>query len=396
MIGTDLTDPMDNIGLGNGFSARPISLEAYRDACTRLEGRIFRGNWGYAFDPPAKTPPPMGETFQWGLFHGDDLIGWHHAHQRDERTVYMADTGILPEHQSQGLYTRLLPHLLETYREAGYLLVTSHHRATNNRVIVPKLRAGFFLQGLNLYEGGLNVALTLSLDPTYREAMHVRSGFRQAAGEAARRLGLNVVESRQAGPVQVPTLPLPLTDGPALDLGGGYTAHPVSDPTYREVYARLEDAAYDTASFDWGDTPRLARPEAPAFAWLIARGGEVVGWHSARGWDERTVYMSNTALLPAHRGQGLYTRLLPHLLETFRAAGYTLVRSHHHATNNAVIVPKLRAGFRIQGLELNHHGLMAILIHSFDDVYREYMDARSGLTRPAGELARRLGLTLGD
>lgn len=384
------------IALGDGYEARPLPYTEYRDACTRLEDLIFGGNWLYAFDPPSKAPVPLGETFQWGLYHRDALIGWHHAHQKDERTVYMADTGILPEHQGHGLYSRLLPHLLETYREAGYLLVTSHHRATNNRVIVPKLRAGFFLQGMNLYEGGLNVALTLSLDASYREAMHVRSGFRRASGEAARRLGLSVVESRRAGPVAVPTLPLPEADGPALGLGRGYTAHPVSNQTYREVYARLEDAAYDTGSFDWADTPRLARPEAPAFAWLIAHAGGVVGWHSARGWDERTVYMSNTALLPAHRGQGLYTRLLPHLLNTFRAAGYTLVRSHHHATNNAVLVPKLRAGFRIQGLEVNHHGLMAVLIHSFDDVYRDAMDARSGLTRPAGEVARRLGLTLGD
>ncbi|WP_322618733.1 GNAT family N-acetyltransferase [Deinococcus terrestris] len=380
------------IALGDGYTARPISLDTYRDACARLEDRIFGGGWGYAFGPPAKPPPPLGETFQWGLYHGDDLIGWHHAHQRDERTVYMADTGILPEHQGRGLYTRLLPHLLDAYRDAGYALVTSRHRATNNRVIVPKLRAGFLLQGLNLYEGGLNVALTLSLDPAYREAMHVRSGFRQTSGEAARRLGINMVDSRRADSVPVPSVPLPHTDGPAFDLGRGYMAHPVSNETYRQVYARLEDAAYDTGSFDWAETPRLARPEAPTLAWLLAHGGEVVGWHSARGWDERTVYMSNTALLPAHRGKGLYSRLLPHLLGTFRAAGYTLVRSHHHATNNAVIVPKLRAGFRIQGLEVNHHGLMAVLIHSFDDVYRDYMDVRSGLTRPQGEVARRLGL----
>ena len=33
---------------------------------------------------------------------------------------------------------------------------------------------------------------------------------------------------------------------------------------------------------------------------------------------------------------------------------------------------------------------------TFDAVYREYMDTRSGLTRPQGEVARRLGLTLGD
>nr|WP_246363473.1 GNAT family N-acetyltransferase [Deinococcus budaensis] len=382
--------------MGGGYQARPITLDTYRDACARLEGRIFGGTWLYAFDPPAKAPPPLGESFQWGLYHGQDLIGWHHAHQRDERTVYMADTGLLPEHQGRGVYTRLLPHLLDAFHAAGYTLVTSRHRATNNRVIVPKLRAGFFVQGLNLYEGGLNVALTLSLDPAYREAMHVRSGLRQATGEAARRLGLRVAgPPERAGP-EVPRLPLPPAEGEDLDLGGGYTLRRVSNAVYREIYARLEDAAYDTVTFDWGETPGLTRPGHPAFAWLIGHAGEVVGWHSARQWDERTLYMSNTALLPAHRGRGLYTRLLPALLATFEGEGYTLIRSHHHATNNAVLVPKLRAGFRLQGLEVNHHGVMAVLVYSFGGPYREYMDLRSGLMGPKGEVARRLGLDLSE
>lgn len=379
------------IDLGDGYTARRVPLEAYREACTRLEGRIFGGGSLYAFDPPGKVRPPLGESFQWGLYCGEELVGWHHAHGQGERAVYMADTGILPGHQGRGLYTRLLPHLLDAFRAAGYTLVNSHHRATNNRVIVPKLRAGFFLQGVNLYEGGVNVALTLSLDPTYREAMHVRSGFRQASGEVARRLGLDLVE-READREDPPHVPLPGLGGGEVDLGGGYTLRPVSNEVYREVYTRLESAAYETTSFEWGETPGLPRPDLPAFAWLIGHAGGVVGWHSARQWDERTVYMSNTALLPGHRGRGLYTRLLPHLLEAFRARGYTLVRSHHHATNSAVLVPKLRAGFVVSGLEVNHHGMMAVLIHSFDPVYRDYLDVRSGLTRPNGEVARRLGL----
>ncbi|GAA5533676.1 GNAT family N-acetyltransferase [Deinococcus aluminii] len=384
------------IPLGDGYEARPISFGAYRDACARLEGRIFGGNWLYAFGPPAKPPPPLGETFQWGLYHGEDLIGWHHAHQQGERTVYMADTGILPEHQGRGLYSRLLPHVLAVYRQAGYTLVQSHHRATNNRVIIPKLRAGFFLQGLNLYEGGLNVALTLSLDETYRGAMHVRSGFRQAVGETARRLGLNVVDLGEAPAATMPRVPMPETGGEGLDLGYGYTLHRVATDIYRDVYARLEDAAYSSVSFDWAATEQVATPEVPRWNWLIAHGGEVAGWQSSKQWDARTAMMSNTAFLPRHRGKGLYTRLLPFVLDALKAEGYSLVRSHHHATNNAVLIPKLRAGFRIQGLQTDEHGVMAVLIHAFDPVYRDYMDARSGLTRPRGEVARRLGLDLGE
>lgn len=378
------------IELGDGYTARPIPLDTYQGTCTRLEGQIFGDSWLYDFGPATKTPPPLGETFAWGLFHGSDPIGWQFSHQRDERTVSMADSGLLPEHQGKGLYTRLLPHVLDAFRAAGYTLVQSHHRATNNRVLIPKLRAGFLLQGLNLYEGGLNVALTLSLEETYRDAMHVRSGFQQARGEAAARLGVSGLPHPAAPPA--PSIPIPDDAGSGTDLGGGYTLHRVPDATYRTIYAALEGAVYDTVTFDWGRPSPLALPEVPQYAWLIGHGGVVAGWHASRMWDARTAYMANTALLPAHRGQGLYTRLLPIILHALRAEGYSLLRSRHHATNNAVIVPKLRAGFRVQGLEVGEHGVMAVLIHSSDPVYRDYMDVRSGLQRPRGEVARRLGL----
>lgn len=384
--------PPAALDLGGGYSARPILYAEYRDACKRLEDQIFGGNWLYDFGPPSKAPPPAGEQFVYGIFAGPELVGWSYAHQSDERTVYMADTGILPAHQGRGLYTRLLPHLLDMFRAAGYTLVQSHHRATNNRVLVPKLRAGFVLQGLNLYEGGLKAALTLSLDDAYRMAQHVRSGFKQAQGEAATRLGVRAAfnpGSAQSVPAPVP---LPQLTGTPTDLGGGYQLWHVPYEVYWTVYSQLEAAAYDTVSFDWQGEAPLPAVQLPQYAWLVARGGEVAGWQYSRQWDGRAAYMVNTAFLPAHRGQGLYTRLLPHILAALRDEGYQLVRSHHHATNNAVIVPKLRAGFRLQGLQVDEHGVMGVLNYSFDPTYRDYMDIRSGLARPAGEAARRLGL----
>ncbi len=378
------------IDLGGGYSARPILLETYRNACTRLEGQIFGGSSLYAFGPDPKVPPPLGETFAWGIYTAEELIGWSFSYQKDERTVYMADTGILPEHQGRGLYTRLLPHLLDTFRAAGYTLVQSHHRATNNSVISPKLRAGFFIQGLNLYEGGLNVALTLSLDDTYRDAMHVRSGFQAARGETARRLGLP--SAPQVESADLPAVPLPEGQGGDSDLGSGYVLRPVAYETYYDIYTQLEDTVYSSVSLDWPASPQLEPPEYPQYTWLIGHQNEVVGWHSSRQWDARTAYMVNTALLPAHRGRGLYSRILPPVLAALEAQGYDLVRSHHHATNNAVLVPKLRAGFRLQGMQVDDHGVMAVLMLSFGGLYHEYMDVRSGLKQPSGEVARALGM----
>lgn len=370
---------MTDLDLGGGYSARPISLEDYRAACARLEDRIFGGNSLYAFDPPVRAAPPLGDSWNWGVYHGAALVSWHHAHALDGRTVYMADTGLLPEHQGRGVYSRLLPHLLATFRAAGFTLVNSHHRATNNAVIVPKLRAGFHLQGLGAYEGGVNAALTLSLDDTYRQAMHVRSGLRAPVGEVARRLGFPDTPAPTLS--DAPDLPLPPEAESGLDLGSGYCLHRVPNVTYREVYAQLEASAYGTDSFDWGEREPAPAPHGPLWSWLISHEDRVAGWQASRAWDTRTAYMVNTALLPAHRGQGVYTRLLPVVLDALRAEGYALVRSHHHLTNNAVIIPKLRAGFRFQGVQIDGHSVMAVLLLSFDPAYTAYMDRRSGLTR---------------
>ncbi|MEW6421145.1 MAG: hypothetical protein AB1511_05395 [Deinococcota bacterium] len=55
------------IVLGDGDRVRPTAYATYRDACARLENRMFGGTWGYAVDPPAQILLPPGETFQWGL-----------------------------------------------------------------------------------------------------------------------------------------------------------------------------------------------------------------------------------------------------------------------------------------------------------------------------------------
>lgn len=104
--------------LGGGYRLQKVSDEVYRAACTELEDQIFQ-YFEYRWPTAAQiTPPIQTQTFSWGFFyqddqlHGEDLIGWHHAQQLDARIVLMADSGLLPQHQGHGLYTKALPHLL--------------------------------------------------------------------------------------------------------------------------------------------------------------------------------------------------------------------------------------------------------------------------------------------
>ncbi|MFC6616921.1 GNAT family N-acetyltransferase [Deinococcus radiophilus] len=162
------------------------------------------------------------------------------------------------------------------------------------------------------------------------------------------------------------------------DLGGGYLLRPVAPDEFEAVYARREPELFSGQVYDWSDLPRVPQPEAQVMTFFLLRGGEFAGLHRARQRDAYTVNMSVTGLLPAHRGQGVYTRLLPPLLELYRAAGYTFVTSHHHPTNNAVLIPKLRAGFVIQGMQMARAGLMVELLYSFDQNYRDYLERLCG------------------
>lgn len=56
----------------------------------------------------------------------------------------------------------------------------SRHYATDNQVIIPKLRFGFLISGFELTdEFGLLLRLSYYFNETRRSIMHVRSGFQQ-------------------------------------------------------------------------------------------------------------------------------------------------------------------------------------------------------------------------
>ena len=112
-----------------------------------------------------------------GIYHGDDLVGWSFGWQQDAFRYYMTNTGILPEHQDKGVYSALLPRILETLTAVGFQIICSRHVATNNQVIVPKLKAGFVITGMELTDMfGLLVHLTWYTNPKRRKVLEFRSG----------------------------------------------------------------------------------------------------------------------------------------------------------------------------------------------------------------------------
>ncbi len=105
---------------------------------------------------------------------------------------------------------------------------------------------------------------------------------------------------------------------------------------------------------------------------LFVARGEVIGAYWGIQEPYSRYYMVSTVFRRAWQGRGLYTGFLPRVVAAAEAAGFAEVWSRHRADNNAVLVPKLRAGFTITGFEVSPR--WGILVH-----LRRYL--REGLGR---------------
>ncbi len=105
-------------------------------------------------------------------------------------------------------------------------------------------------------------------------------------------------------------------------------------------------------------------------------------FHGAQDmWANYT--MAITGVHPAWRGRKIYPAFLARMLGMLDELGFREVRSRHQANNNAVLIPKLRAGFQIAAFEVApSYGFLVHLRYTFSEamraVYAWRMDARVG------------------
>lgn len=184
----------------------------------------------------------------------------------------------------------------------------------------------------------------------------------------------------------------------------GYTCHPLEPNEFRPFFDRHHGEIFrDHTMLDLDailsdderarNAPLLERARGLYRLTLgIFCGEELVGWTFGRQETHEKYYMTNTALLPEHRGKGVYKALLPAVLSILEKEGFQVVYSRHSATNNEVIVPKLKAGFVISGMELSDQfGTLVYLSYFFNPVRRRVVDVRCGQATPDEEIRRVLG-----
>jgi GNAT superfamily N-acetyltransferase len=95
---------------------------------------------------------------------------------------------------------------------------------------------------------------------------------------------------------------------------------------------------------------------------LLKAGDEVVGVYWGHQQAFGRYYMVSSAIHPRWQRRGLYRALLGRVLAAATASGFREIYSRHRADNNAVLVPKLQAGFAIAAFEITpRHGLLVHL-----------------------------------
>lgn len=86
------------------------------------------------------------------MLDGDKLVGWHYGYEINNDAYYMQNSAILEEYRGQGLYTKLLEAVIDKLAEEGFQEITSTHHPHNAAVLIPKLKKGFFISGIQFNE----------------------------------------------------------------------------------------------------------------------------------------------------------------------------------------------------------------------------------------------------
>lgn len=118
---------------------------------------------------------------------------------------------------------------------------------------------------------------------------------------------------------------------------------------------------------------------------VLLKDDELIGF--SYGWQESSTvfFMAASLVLPKYRKQGLYSEMVNKILGITRMKGFQSVSSFHVATNNPVIISKLKLGFTISGMQLDAvHGILVKLIYHHNEMLLSALKFRAGAVGESG------------
>lgn len=175
--------------MNGNFRINKLSKEDFRAYWNKYRTEVFEENHSYQFwdlisdnekDEIHELRKPLESLIEIRLAifnEKDEFVGWSWGFQESHTTFYVANSAILPEYRRKGLYTMLLNRMLDEAVELGFQLIYSRHSATNNQIIIPKLKRGFIISKMEIDDVfGVLVHLHYYVNKTRRLIMDYRSG----------------------------------------------------------------------------------------------------------------------------------------------------------------------------------------------------------------------------
>jgi RimJ/RimL family protein N-acetyltransferase len=86
--------------------------------------------------------------------------------------------------------------------------------------------------------------------------------------------------------------------------------------------------------------------------WVAREGDDPVALFSGRQQSGAAYLMTHAQVHPDHQGRGIYTEIVRRVIGYTGELGFERILSEHAVGNNAVLVPKLKLGFRIIAFEI--------------------------------------------
>lgn len=110
-------------------------------------------------------------------YDGDKMIGWSVGDQENAETFYMRNSAVYPEYRRQGVYDTLMRMIVDRAVKEGFQRICSRHLATNNGIIIPKLKFGFLISGIEISDKhGTMVRLTYYANKKREHILRYRTG----------------------------------------------------------------------------------------------------------------------------------------------------------------------------------------------------------------------------
>lgn len=81
----------------------------------------------------------------------EEVIGWSYGIQKDGEEFYMVNSAVFPEYRKMGIYNHMLKLVADKAKSEGFQIISSLHQASNNPVLVPKLKFGFNIVGMRVH-----------------------------------------------------------------------------------------------------------------------------------------------------------------------------------------------------------------------------------------------------